>query len=671
MPKDLPLSPKLKKKITQTKKKDGNRSLFKVGGFSSRKAFSYMKGGKSEGMLNRWGVIIAFLLFVILFVWVGIAITKTQILEGQEYAQESEINHFRPLTMYPYRGIIFDRNGEPLTRNTVAKDLYLNIDLYRDEQGFIEDEDIKKLGKQLESVLGKDWEKYINDEKHTYPSISAKIFAMLEETPFINILLIGKNIDNETSLKLTLQKDELKGVFLEDGYQREYTNSYVFSPILGYTGIVFAEDLQRLDYISMNDVIGKTGLEQVYDRELIGQKGLKLVEVDAYGHRLSDNSLVVQPAVSGKNLFLTIDGDAQKFAYDLLEKNVKKYKATSGALIIEDVSNGEILVMASYPSYDNNKFVQGISQKEYEKLLKQKGNPLTNKAISAQVPPGSTFKTLVALSALDAKAINTSTTYVSRSNYTFSNGRPFQEYHNHAYGPLTVIDALMVSSNIYFCETIRKWDMNQLVEYLTKFRVGEPTGIDLPGEMPGRLPSPENKIKLAKTTSPWLAPVWYPEGDACNSVIGQGITLVTPIQAVNWASMIANGGTLNTPHLGKKFVDEQQKEEELSFDPVATNIVDKSAIKVVQEGMRASVAGPRRVIIPLTGAKANVAAKTGTAEFGRKNSKGVYEHTHAWVIGFWPYEDPKYAFVVFLEDGGASNNSASVAREFVDWWESR
>jgi penicillin-binding protein 2 len=209
--------------------------------------------------------------------------------------------------------------------------------------------------------------------------------------------------------------------------------------------------------------------------------------------------------------------------------------------------------------------------------------------------------------------------------------------------------------------------MDELDKYLVRFRVGQTMGIDIPGEMPGRLPSPENKIKLANTTSPWLDPIWYPEGDSCNSVIGQGITLVTPLQLVNWASTIANGGILMTPHVGKSLVDVNGDERELTFQPIDKLDFDPQALKLVQDGMRLSVGGARRVIYPLTDAKVHVAGKTGTAEFGIKDSNGVYEHTHAWVIGFFPYENPQYAFVVFLEDGGASNNSAYVVKQVIDF----
>ena len=214
---------------------------------------------------------------------------------------------------------------------------------------------------------------------------------------------------------------------------------------------------------------------------------------------------------------------------------------------------------------------------------------------------------------------------------------------------------------------IRNWDMNKLAPYLEDFGIGKKTGIDIGGEGPGRIPSPETKVKLSETTSPWLEPYWYPEGDSCNAVIGQGIVTVTPLQAVNWVSAIANGGVLHTPSLASKLVGNGE-ETILEFEENNSDFVDERALEIVREGMRNSVAGPRRVIVPLTDAKTEVAAKTGTAEFGAVDEDGRYIQTHAWVNGFFPYEDPKYSFVVFLEDGSASNNAAQVARNFIDWF---
>jgi penicillin-binding protein 2 len=214
---------------------------------------------------------------------------------------------------------------------------------------------------------------------------------------------------------------------------------------------------------------------------------------------------------------------------------------------------------------------------------------------------------------------------------------------------------------------IRNWDIDELVPYLKAFGIGQYTGIDIPGEMPGRLPSPENKIYLAENGATWLDPIWYPEGDGCNSVIGQGITLVTPIQMANWVSAIANGGTLHTPHIVEKTVDEDGNVEELEYEPLNTDFVSTKVLETVRKGMWSVVhtdLGSARILRDLP---EEVSIKTGTAEFGALNEKGVYEHTHVWISGFYPYNDPKYSFVVFFEDGGLSFDSLPHVKSILSW----
>jgi penicillin-binding protein 2 len=364
---------------------------------------------------------------------------------------------------------------------------------------------------------------------------------------------------------------------------------------------------------------------------------------------------------------MSIDLEVQNRMYEMIEEAVSENGATGASLVIEDVNNGEILSMISYPGYDSNSFIGGISEKEYGQLLESERIPLLNRSIAAQIPPGSTFKTLIASAALDAGAITTSTIYTSRRGYTFSSGAPFQEFQNHAYGNLNVIEAIARSSNIYFCELIRDWDIDALVPYLKAFGVGQYTNIDLPGEMPGRLPSPENKEYLANHGSTWLDPIWYPEGDGCNSVIGQGITLVTPIQIANWTAAIANGGTLHTPHVLQKSVSEDGQEEVIEYEPLNEDFISSEALEIVRKGMWSVVHSSIGSAKILRNVGEEVALKTGTAEFGALNEDGEYEHTHAWISGFYPYQDPKYSFVIFFEDGGLSFDSLPYAKEILSW----
>jgi len=608
-----------------------------------------------------WNYMVPIFLVIVLFAFMIRGLVELQIYEGNDLYARSVDNHLEINEIPAYRGIILDRNGRKLAINIPSQDIYIDLREYRDEDREV---DYSKLGSTLEKI-----EQVTEREDEIKDRIIDFLRSMdRSERILTNRILLVSGISNNDALEVKSRLDEYKGIVVIDSSRRSYPAGEEFSHILGYTGEVFFEDLEKLKYVGLNDIVGKSGVEKVYDEELFGIDGKVAREVDVLGNIISKEELELQKAVSGRSLFLTIDGNAQKKMYEIISKGVKDYGATGGAGIIEDIKTGELLVLSTYPGYDNNLVAKGISQKYYSKLLNDESAPLTNKAVSAQVPPGSTFKTIVASAALDAKVINRNTTFVSRSNYTFSNGASFQEYQNKAYGTLNLIDAISVSSNIYFCETIRRWDMDALVPYLKSFGIGEYTYIDIPGEGKGMLPSPENKKKLAESTSPWLDSVWYPEGDSCNSVIGQGITTVTPIQMANWVSAIANGGILNNPHVAKSLVDSKGSKESLEFDSLGSVLSKKDSLQIVKEGMWASVNGPRRVIYPLTDAAVEVAGKTGTAEFGRLSADGVYEHTHAWVTGFFPYKNPKYSFVVFLEDGGESYNAAVLARAFIDWF---
>jgi len=668
-----------------------------------------------------------FALFFLIFGILVIALFNLQVVNSSEYKLLSENNSLNLRYIYPERGVIYDRNGIILAENIPSTDLYLNISDYNIEEGVL---DAKKLGLlecELENILGNTWleesEKYDTlDEKiqkqFKYISLyrelsrvsgggnwtnenSKKIDYLLtheigdrwlklveelggkvafntiwrdiEDMYYQKEVVIARNINNEQTIKIKSLTESFEGLRLDESTKRSYPRGEPFAHILGYTGAVYEEDWNLLDYVGLNDVIGKTGVEKIYDRQLIGEKGLFAFETDATGKALFKNGAeggrIVETPIVGKNLTLTIDAKAQEKMYKMLQDGVAKYDAVAGVGIVQDVATGEIIVMASYPSFDNNDFIEGLDDKEYEALNDPIKTPQINRAIAAQLPPGSTFKTLAAVGALDSGAITENTIYVSKSGYAFSNGVPFQEYKGHVYGPLSVTEALMLSSNIYFCETIRNWDIDEYVKYLDAFGIGKVTGIDLLGEAPGRLPSPENKIAYANLPGvTWLDPIWYPEGDGCNTVIGQGITTTTPLQMINWISAIANDGTLNTPHVGNIFEGSSGVVETLKFDPLNEDLASKNSLRIVREGMRLSIVGERSQNFAMRGNKAEVAAKTGTAEFGKLNSAGIYEHTHAWITGFWPYKKPKYSFVILLEDGGGSYNAGALANEFTNWW---
>lgn len=655
---------KISKKLESTTER--KRPVLKV---SSKGFLDALKSGiKSKGNDNfspAWNAVLLLALFLFLFGFLIFQLVSLQVVQGEHFLAKSKRNQVSIREEKALRGVIMDRNGKLLVKNVASMNVYISIERYIDENGYIDTERLETTLNTLGGIIGDLWKSAEQAEEFT--TLSEKIYSTYEKNTYFTEILVARNINDDMAIKIKASTNDLPGVYIDSGSKREYVHGDAFAHILGYTGNVTAEDLKKLDYVKLTDVVGRTGLEKQYDEYLLGEDGEIAWEVDSFGRKISEEGYVVKEPVAGKNLYLALDIEVQKKLYELMEKAVVDYGAVGGAAIIEDVNNGELLALVSNPGYDNNLFVGGISQKEYDKLLRNPRNPLLNRAIAAQVPPGSTFKILVAAGGLDAGVLTRNTIYVSRAGYTFTGGASFQEYGNRSHGPLNLIDAISVSSNIYFCEMIRKWDMNGLVPYLEKFGVGEYTGIDVPGEAPGRLPSPANKIELSKT-SPWLEPVWYPEGDSCNTVIGQGITLTTPIQMANWTAAVANGGKLNVPHLAKSFEGEDGKKDEVEVQPIRTDIVSSDSLKIVREGMWNAVNGPRATIRYLAGIPGvSVSAKTGTAEFGKLNKKGVYEHTHAWVTTFFPSERPKYVLTMFLEDGGQSYNTAKVAREMIIW----
>ncbi len=446
--------------------------------------------------------------------------------------------------------------------------------------------------------------------------------------------------------------------------KRSYKYPYEFAHVVGYTSIVFKEDLEKDPTLHPNDIIGRTGLEKQYDKYLRGTHGQRVVEVNALGRVINELQAKNKPPIPGANIETNINLKMQIALYNALKHIINKYHIKGGAGIILDANSGAVKAIVSYPSFDLNKFAQGISKSEYKKLAKNSRLPLFNRAIMAQAPPGSTFKTMVAIAALQEKAITEYTQFYSSGTITLPGGTPFQEYHKHVYGWLTVRDALMVSSNIFFCRTALKLGIEKLDKYLGMFGIGKKTGIDLPYEATGRLPSIANKIYLAQHGAYWLDPVWYPEGDTCNSAIGQGITLLTPIQLAVVASTIANKGTVYKPFIVRSIKGQNIS---ININPQVVNSIpaSKHVFDVVQQGMYLSVHGPRAIIRNLRNVPVDVAAKTGTAEFGIKTKDG-YINTHAWVMGFYPYKKPKYAFAIFLEAGGSSLRAAEVMQVFLN-----
>ncbi len=627
-----------------------------------------------EGV-KKWNYFYGFVgLFTIFTVLFG-SLINLQVIEADNLKKRSTDNRLRTVREQPSRGIIYDRNGVKLAQNVPVNSILLDLEEFLctgDSISCTENDefDLGKLKNVCETFQSIN-ETYVLDSINSahmggqqYYSLYDKLLAEISQNDGAKSVLVMQDATNRFAIDIIANSEKLPGFFVQERSKREYTFGEPFGHLLGYVGKASEVDLERLSYAVRNDFVGKAGIERQYDQILVGRAGEVVIEVDSMGRTVGNGKIVKQETVNGQGLYLTIDSNWQKIAYEALSKGVESSGGDAGALIVQNVHNGEIIVMASYPNYDNNKFIGGISSDEYTKLVEDPRKIFLNRAVSGQQSPGSVFKTLVLGSALDSGVIKQNTRFVSSNNYRLASNTYFYEFNRVSHGSIDLKRAIAVSSNIYPCETIRNWDIDELVSYLEEFEVGKKTGIDLPGEEKGMMPSPEQKKWLAQNGFYWLDERWYEPADSCYTVIGQGIVMVTPIQVVNWASLFANGGTLHTPHIAMATVDTGGEFNYLEFEPRREQVISTDAVNAIKESMRAVVTEGSSY--SLRDAKYPMAVKTGTSEAGKRLESGGYESSHSWVMGFFPYDDPEYAVTVHIEFGGRSYNAQEVLKDFIN-----
>lgn len=598
--------------------------------------------------VNPWRLAILTCLFLTLgFIFI-FRLFGIQLVEGKRNFLLSEGNRIFIQAIPAERGVIYDRNGKILARNRGGFSVSLILSQVPEEKK-------GELKKELASLLdlGKE-------------EIETK-FKNAEESPF-SPLILKSNLDHLTQIKVKSREEKLPGIRLEESFIRTYPEGSFFSPVLGFTGEISEEELEDPDFanLPLGSIVGKEGIEKVYEQSLRGKKGKKLIEVDASGK--TSSVLAEEKPISGKNLVLSIDAELQKKVGEILGAAVEKYGATGGVALIQNVDNGQVLSLISLPTFENELFTSGVNKDDYQKLLEDPLKPLFNRAISGFYPPGSTVKPMIATAALEENLISATTRISDQPqvirigvwqfpDWTVSWGRP-------AHGILNVKEAIAQSCDIFFYkigggyEDVKGLGIDLIKKYYLLFGLGEKLGVDLSGEVAGLVPDPYWKEQVKN--EPWFL------GNTYHVSIGQGDLLVTPLQILSLATTLANNGRVLKPRLVEKIVDSKGNSlQEFSSQVLRENFISLENLEIVKEGMRLAVTDG--IIFPLRTAKVSVAAKTGTAEFGTPNARGEFA-THAWVMGFAPYEDPKISFVVLLESGGKSNNAAEVAREIVDYY---
>ena len=407
-------------------------------------------------------------------------------------------------------------------------------------------------------------------------------------------------------------------------------------------------------------------MEYTYEDALRGKPGKKLVQVDALGQELS--VLSERRPIDGSNVVLSVDLDLQQRVAEVL----KEFSGDSlnAAAAVMDVKTGEVLAMVSLPTYDNNVFGKSISEEELTALIEAPGKPLVNHVIAERYPPGSTFKTIVGAAALQEGVASAGTTITSRGYITVENEfDPNVVYVYPDWSPLGTLDfygGIAMSSNVYFYylaggkadEGFQGLGEERVAQYARSFGLGQPTGIDLPGESEGLVP--DAAWKEETIGEPWTV------GDTYNFGIGQGYVAATPMQMLTAVTAMANGGQLLTPHVVKEFRDSMGNvQAPLEAEIRAKAAVDPGYLDILKAAMRQSVTNgvARNAAIQ----NVAVAGKTGTAEFGTAQYDGKHP-THGWFMGFAPYDDPEIAVVVFVERGSGGNDAAPAAGRIFDYY---
>jgi penicillin-binding protein 2 len=618
-------------------------------------------------------------ILLLLLLILGSRAAWLQLAKGDYYYSLAEGNRLRIEVVEPRRGIIYDRNLTPLVRNTANFVLYLRpIDLPKNELD--RDNLIRKVASILDDTAN------LNNDTPTTTVENVGGLSLVSDTPsYFKIktlldkvaigslesyqpLFVTDNIDYDRAMLLSLKLNDLPGVFLSNKIRREYLfpvlddktgeKALSFSHLLGYTGKVSEAEFKNLgDDYSVIDYIGKSGLEYVWEKDLKGVPGRKNIEVDALGRQKKIVNEV--PAQDGANLRLAIDADLQRKTEAVVDNYLKKLNLKRASVIIMNPQTGELLSLVSVPGYDNNLFAKGIKQEDYQKYLNDPDRPLFNRAVSGEFPSGSTFKLVVASAALQEKIINETTSFLSTGGLHIGQWT-FPDWKAGGHGQTNVRKAIAESVNTFFYyvgggyQDFVGLGVDRLAKYAKLFGIGTKTGVDLPNEATGFVPTADWK-KATKGES------WY-IGDTYHFAIGQGDVLVNPLQVANFTATVANGGKLLEPHLVSALLDSNNNVvREISPKIVRENFIDAANLQIVREGMRQTVlAGSAR---SLQAVPVEVAGKTGTAQWSSKKAP------HAWFTGFAPYDNPQVVITVMVEEGReGSSVSVPIAKEILQWY---
>jgi penicillin-binding protein 2 len=627
--------------------KDGDIRLGKLDRGSAEDWLEETKNIK-ETVGKNFDINKIFKISLVLLLFLGIIIARAawlQVVKGSYYYELAEGNRIRIERLESRRGVIYDRNYKSLVRNSANFLLYfVPADLPKDNlmrQAVIN---------RVSEVLG-----------NLKPEDILNLLSVIKPGSLESYqpLFITDNIDYDKAIALYLESDNMPGVVITNKTRREYNlYSLSLSHILGYTGKINDKELAKFgsEYLPI-DYIGKSGIENFWENEMKGTNGKKQIEVDALG---KEKKIINQETgENGHNLVLSIDVDLQKKLEESIINVLQKNNLSKACAIALDPNNGEILAMVSFPSYDNNDFAVGMTTEQYQAIANHPDRPLFNRCISGEYPSGSVIKPVIAAAALEENVIDENTSFLSVGGLRIGQWF-FPDWKAGGHGVTNVRKALAESVNTFFYYIgggygdFTGLGLERMVRYEKLFGLDTQAGIDMPGEVSGFLPTAEWKEETKG--EPWYI------GDTYHLAIGQGDTLVTPLQVADYTAVFANGGSLYRPHLIKQVLNSQdQLISEVDNKPIKSNVVSSKNINIIREGMRQTVtAGSAR---SLQSVPVEVAGKTGTAQWS------TTKPTHAWFTGFAPYDKPQIVITILIEAGGEGSSVAvPIANEVLTWY---
>lgn len=562
-----------------------------------------------------------------------------QVIRGEYYTALSSQNKERVELVLPSRGLISDSEGTPLAWNEPAFVLTMTAaDLPLGEER-------NDLFARVANLIG------------AQPTDLDLLLSQYAARPY-DAIPIADDLPYESAIRLAIEVSDFPGFSLTTRTKRIYFSSALsLSHLLGYTGSLNETDFEAHagEGYRLIDSIGKVGIEQEYESLLRGIPGKLVYEVDALGRKLS--ILAKEDPTLGSNVTLTVNSVFQKFIEIQLQATLERVGASRGSVVALDPRTGAVHALVSLPTYDVNEFSEGISIDRYTSLLEDEDQPLFFRAISGEFPSGSTFKPVVAYAALAEGIVSEHTSFVSSGGLRIGQWF-FPDWKVGGHGVTDIRKALSESVNTYFYiigggfDTVTGLGVERIVDYAGRFGFGSPTGIDLPSEADGFLPSKDWKENVKGER-------WY-VGDTYHLAIGQGDFLTTPLQMAVATGVVANGGKIVIPYVVES-ADGFGKEILQHSLPTDIDGLDSYALSIVRQAMRQTVTqGSARSLNALSKA---VAGKTGTAQ-----TPGDQPY-HSWFTGFGPYEDPSIVLVVLIEEGGESNDAAvPLARQILDWW---